>query len=669
MSASSGVEIKILEDESQPVLAIYVDDLKGALCQAVAPLTAAISSKIQCSAQEVKGADKERYQSQTGWWHFDSVRVPTLDAEVVVSGSNKDKRKRAKVLACIAGLTPEQIAEVVSNEKDIVEFHDRCHQSLEHHRPPPSCSNIIHSDSSGHCNPIDGGTIPVVARSFPACKAGTPTNKDDSRLDRSAQRDGTKGYSKQAQTLDAHPRGICSGLNDHSKLVPLESRKAFHKAALSAQAKQVQDMIATNPHILESRDGNGGTALFRAAEVGCLDGVVLLTREGASINASNNDGSTPLDAAIYFGKMHGSKGNVESSSACCEVAMFLIDRDAARQPQSNREASSQKLWNKADRYRLDLDPIKASVDPICPAICGGQAFPTLPRGADLVQSKCASPNCAYRSHSDATWIANYCCKRCKQTAGQNHGTRCELTLIRATDVAQRSGSKCADNSSGVPVPTTGFERTNTNSSARQLELSERASGQHSLRKKADISQDDNLLSSSEVDVGSTAPLNRWFLADMLQSERRLLRRLDPAQNGVALKNWSHLMGIYDITDRRLRSTHSTVSPTFRHGPHGGQSVADLVSSFMRKEQQPMDLTPLVAVDWRDALWVVFGNRRMWALREYISKHGPFKDVPQVRIIVHKFPFDHLQAREKIALKLKALDAMSSRRGGLHASMR
>ena len=128
---------------------------------------------------------------------------------------------------------------------------------------------------------------------------------------------------------------------------------------------------------------------------------------------------------------------------------------------------------------------------------------------------------------------------------------------------------------------------------------------------------------------------------------------------------------HDITDLRFCNTHDKVSPTFAHGPHEGLPVEDLAQSSMLDQERPEALPPLVAAGWRGGLYVVFGNRRLWALLEYRRRHRPWTGrAPQVRIIVHEFPFDHIEPeRLRHAFQLKALDAMSSTSGGLQAAMR
>ena len=43
---------------------------------------------------------------------------------------------------------------------------------------------------------------------------------------------------------------------------------------------------------------------------------------------------------------------------------------------------------------------------------------------------------------------------------------------------------------------------------------------------------------------------------------------------------------------------------FRHGPHAGLPVSDLVDSFMSGEERPEGLTPMVAAAWRGNLYIV-----------------------------------------------------------------
>ena len=67
--------------------------------------------------------------------------------------------------------------------------------------------------------------------------------------------------------------------------------------------------------------------------------------------------------------------------------------------------------------------------------------------------------------------------------------------------------------------------------------------------------------------------------------------------------------------RDLRHTHDEVCFVFRHGPHKGQSVDGLVRQLI--DGYPVDaITPLVVVVCQKIHWVVFGNRRLKALKDF-----------------------------------------------------
>lgn len=53
---------------------------------------------------------------------------------------------------------------------------------------------------------------------------------------------------------------------------------------------------------LESRDGFGETALFKAIEVGSLEAVIILLEKGANVNSKSETGHTPLHWACYYGR-------------------------------------------------------------------------------------------------------------------------------------------------------------------------------------------------------------------------------------------------------------------------------------------------------------------------------------------------------------------------------
>ena len=60
---------------------------------------------------------------------------------------------------------------------------------------------------------------------------------------------------------------------------------------------------------------------------------------------------------------------------------------------------------------------------------------------------------------------------------------------------------------------------------------------------------------------------------------------------------------------------------FKHGPHAGERVYDSVHELLNDDMETTDLTPMVAVQYHGQLYVVFGNRRLKALKEYAFTRG------------------------------------------------
>ena len=90
-------------------------------------------------------------------------------------------------------------------------------------------------------------------------------------------------------------------------------------------------------------------------------------------------------------------------------------------------------------------------------------------------------------------------------------------------------------------------------------------------------------------------------------------RFDPSRNVRLLKQSFSMCRVMD-----LHFTHSDVSRTFLHGPHKGEHVVDLVHKLQTGAVTPSDLPPLVVVVVAGANWVVYGNRRLKALREFAA---------------------------------------------------
>ena len=65
-------------------------------------------------------------------------------------------------------------------------------------------------------------------------------------------------------------------------------------------------------------------------------------------------------------------------------------------------------------------------------------------------------------------------------------------------------------------------------------------------------------------------------------------KLDPSRRPLVLGEWKHSIRSYEIDS--LRQSHDTVDPTFGHGPHEGNSVAELTDKLIVGECQPAELT-------------------------------------------------------------------------------
>lgn len=126
-----------------------------------------------------------------------------------------------------------------------------------------------------------------------------------------------------------------------------------------------------------------------------------------------------------------------------------------------------------------------------------------------------------------------------------------------------------------------------------------------------------------------------------------VKRLDPAQNANAEHVWQGQMQWCPVVG--LWHTHSQVSSVFRNGKHRGQRVQHLTTQLSQGAVVPDDLPPLVAVHHRGHLWVVFGNRRLKALKQYAAM-TPEPGKIQVRVIVHDLSGDdRLQLFAKFVL--------------------
>lgn len=142
---------------------------------------------------------------------------------------------------------------------------------------------------------------------------------------------------------------------------------------------------------------------------------------------------------------------------------------------------------------------------------------------------------------------------------------------------------------------------------------------------------------------------------------RGVSRLDPAECESAYERWKHLEQMVEV--RQLRHTHNDVSPTFKSGPHRGQLVSEL-SVALQEGYPTVNINPMVVVKNDGQLWVVCGNRRLKALKEFQSARPDL----QVRApcMVHDLNGSSPVPHELIA---KCMAAMSTQNEGVYANYR
>lgn len=163
------VELAVLEDGTQQVFTICVNDKESPLCKSVAQLAQAVLwlernavelHDIGHLPKEEQLEIKQRRQhlkSQTSGWDLFEV-VETRKRKLILAGSNKDKRKRAKTIALIAAmalddgskaltLTREaQVLESIGNVRH--QWNNACEHG-PHLRPSVRESVVEYMDTDG----------------------------------------------------------------------------------------------------------------------------------------------------------------------------------------------------------------------------------------------------------------------------------------------------------------------------------------------------------------------------------------------------------------------------------------------------------------------------------------------------------------------------------------
>ena len=159
---------------------------------------------------------------------------------------------------------------------------------------------------------------------------------------------------------------------------------------------------------------------------------------------------------------------------------------------------------------------------------------------------------------------------------------------------------------------------------------------------------------------SQRPLGSQQL-ELIKAMVRGVRKFDPSRCPDAWDTWQHLA--QRIVVGRLLFTHHEISDQFLHAPHQGERVTSLKDRLLSKECFPNDVTPLVVIQFMGELWVVCGNRRLKAFKDFQKES---RQEVLVTCIVHDLDGTITVPH---ALVAKFVDACSTQVHGMHAAFR
>ncbi|CAE8606885.1 unnamed protein product [Polarella glacialis] len=205
--------------------------------------------------------------------------------------------------------------------------------------------------------------------------------------------------------------------------------------------------------------------------------------------------------------------------------------------------------------------------------------------------------------------------RCRsQSPGSDRSPSPRARRIRCpsnnNDINNKSMSSLP--SRGCPVAMTRIVRT----ARRRLQM---GSGGIDVKDEGFVSDSNN---NNNSDCSRGRPV-----APLVARQVHILRRAsqkgrpwDPAaRHGgeCALAHYQHLLRFVPVL--QLHFAHDEISPTYRNGPHAGQSVQKLEEDFVAGRARPESITPLVGVLDRCKIWIISGNRRLYSLRKYAER--------------------------------------------------
>lgn len=121
----------------------------------------------------------------------------------------------------------------------------------------------------------------------------------------------------------------------------------------------------------------------------------------------------------------------------------------------------------------------------------------------------------------------------------------------------------------------------------------------------------------ELDSPATASSSSWRSPLQLRIMEQVLKdswRFDPSRTPQAWIDQRHLAKMVNVLS--LHMTHEFISLTFRHGQHRGQPVRSLTEQLLDGTASLRDVPALLAVAMKGRYYVVFGNRRLHAIKKY-----------------------------------------------------
>ena len=133
-------------------------------------------------------------------------------------------------------------------------------------------------------------------------------------------------------------------------------------------------------------------------------------------------------------------------------------------------------------------------------------------------------------------------------------------------------------------------------------------------------------------------LQSAMIHEFLRAEKKgkVLAGLDPARDPDAEWHYRHLIEQIEISE--LKYSHQNISERFLHGDQQGQSIHTLTDELYSGKLGATDVRPLVAVRWHGQVYVICGNRRCKAMKDFIERLHPWRwGLQKARVIVHEFP--------------------------------